>query len=89
MEDVRNRFNYEITSNSNRVNRLLNDPALKRRRIIVPSTTEDSDDGLVGFERFKEEVLLNKPIYCGFSILEFSKLHMQNLYYNTLKPIYN
>ena len=36
----------------------------------------------------KSVVELNKPIYCGFTILELSKLHMQNFYYNVLKPYY-
>jgi hypothetical protein len=33
-------------------------------------------------------VLLNKPIYVGQAILDLSKLHMYNFYYNKLKPIY-
>ena len=38
--------------------------------------------------RKKKEVLLNKPILIGAIILDLSKLHMYNLWYNVLKPIF-
>jgi hypothetical protein len=36
----------------------------------------------------KKTVKLNKPIYTGFTILELSKHHMYDFYYNTMKPRY-
>ena len=33
-------------------------------------------------------VKLNKPIYCGFTILELSQNHMQTFFYDVLKPFY-
>ena len=86
MEDVRNRINYEITTNEERAKKLLNHPAFKLRHIIKPETGEDY--GIIGVEKTKTVVKLNKPIYCGFSILEFSKNHMQRFYYDTLKKFY-
>ena len=40
------------------------------------------------------EILMDKPIYLGFAILELSKLHMYETYYDNLnlildKKIYN
>ena len=32
---------------------------------------------------------MNKPIYAGFAILELSKLHMYEFYYDVLKPKYD
>ena len=34
----------------------------------------------------KNEVMMDKPIYLGFSVLELSKLHMYETYYNILQP---
>ena len=71
MEDVRNRINSEITTNEERAKKLLNHPAFKLRQIIKPES--EHDNGIIGVEKTKTVVKLNKPIYCGFSILELSK----------------
>ena len=31
---------------------------------------------------------LNKPIYMGMSILDYSKIHMYSFYYDVMKPKY-
>ena len=36
----------------------------------------------------KSKVVLNKPIYCGFAILELSKLLMYNVHYYVIKKQY-
>ena len=36
----------------------------------------------------KNEVLLDKPIYLGFAVLELSKLHMYENYYDELQPYF-
>ena len=36
----------------------------------------------------KNEVVMDKAIYVGFAILELSKLHMYETYYNTLQPYF-
>ena len=36
----------------------------------------------------KNEVLMDKPIYLGFAILELSKLHMYETYYDKLQPYF-
>ena len=66
MEDVRNRINYENTTNKARADKLTNRPAYKQRHIIKPET--EDDNGIIGVEKTKSVVKLNKPIYCGFSI---------------------
>ena len=37
----------------------------------------------------EHEILMDKPIYLGFAILELSKLHMYETYYDTLKPYFS
>ena len=36
----------------------------------------------------KNEVVMDKAIYVGFAILELSKLHMYETYYDTLQPYF-
>ena len=42
-------------------------------------------DDLVAVEIAKHTVMLNKPIYTGFRILESSKLHVFKFFYEVLK----
>ena len=37
----------------------------------------------------KKDIIFDKPVYIGFTILEKSKLHMYNLHYNFFKNKYN
>ena len=36
----------------------------------------------------KTNLVLDRPIFIGFSVLEFSKLHMYRLYYDNFKRVY-
>ena len=36
----------------------------------------------------RKEVVLNKPRYAGFTVLELSKLYMYDFHYNYVKPKY-
>ena len=47
------------------------------------------NDQLVGIEKIKAVVKLNKPIYVGMAILDLSKLHMYKCYYDVLKTKVN
>ena len=80
MEDVRSHQDFELVDNIKRLEKCLNNPTLKNRHII--------NENLVGVEKIKAVVRLNKPIYVGMAILDLSKLHMYNFYYEVLKPKY-
>jgi hypothetical protein len=80
MENVRNRINYELINNRTRADKVIAAPNFKRATVI--------NKHLVGVEKIKNEVKLDKPIYVGFTILESSKLHMQQFLYDTIKPYY-
>jgi hypothetical protein len=80
MENVRNRINYELIKSEKRLEKVVNAPNYKRLNVI--------NKDLVGVEKIKNEVKLDKPIYVGFTILESSKLHMQQFYYENVKPHY-
>ena len=43
------------------------------------------DEDIVALELGKDVVTLDRPIYCGFSVLEQSKLMMQKMFYEVLR----
>ena len=81
MENVRKHIDFELVDNPIRFQKLMNKPTYKNRHII--------NENLVGVEKEKHTVELNKPIYMGMAILDHSKIHMYSFYYDVLKPKYN
>lgn len=70
--------------------RLVTDP-LKFMKLLQHPRYKNSiefNDHLVGMEFAKKEVMLDKPIAVGFTVLELSKLHMQKFWYEKLKSKY-
>ena len=80
MENVREHVGFELVSNVNRLEKCVNSPTFKNKHFI--------NESLLGIEKIKQVVKLNKPIFAGFAILELSKLHMYNFHYEVLKPKY-
>ena len=81
MENVRKHGDYELVNTPERFQKLVNKPLFKHRYII--------NEDLVIVEKDKHTVELNKPIYMGMSILDYSKTHMYSFYYDVLKPKYD
>ena len=81
MENVREHIDFELVDTPERYQKCVNKPTFKHRHII--------NENLVGVEKVKATVKLNKPIYVGMSILDLSKLHMYSFYYDVLKRKYN
>ena len=65
----------------------------KRRNqlVSVPNyhTTKCFSENLLAIEMKKTKVKMNKPVYLGFSILEISKILMNEFWYDYMKPKYN
>ena len=85
MENVRNRIDYHLVTTAenlkhDRITKLTAKPSYKNFQRF-------SDD-LVGIEMYKTSVTLNKPIAVGFSVLDFSKIHMLDFHYNTIRKKY-
>lgn len=80
MEDVRHHIDFEIVSDEKRFLRLSKSNRIKGIHIFNPD--------LVGIDKIKKNVYLNKPIFVGQAILDLSKLHMFKYYYEYLKPKY-
>lgn len=45
-------------------------------------------ENFVAIQMKPERVILDKPIYIGFTVLELSKTHMYNFHYSIMKPFY-
>ena len=77
MENVRKYRDVHLISNVRQHRLYTSRPQFKRFTI-------HSED-LVMVELNKTKVQLNKPIYCGFTVLDLSKLHMYKFHYDTVK----
>ena len=73
MEDTRKRLDLRLTTRAKTARKLIARPIFKRFDI----TNEDLT--VIGLQ--KNEVLMDKPIYLGFCILELSKLTMYRFHY--------
>ena len=80
MENLRNRIEVEIVNNNNRLRKLLSKPAFHALRMF--------GDGLAAVHTLKPKLMLNKPCYVGFSILDMSKTLMYQFHYNYILPKY-
>ena len=80
LENVRGRIDYKIVTNSKSARKYISRPTFKTSNIIA--------DEVVGIEMRKQKVVLDKPIFAGFAVLETSKELMYDFHYNTIKKRY-
>ena len=82
MKNVRNRCKIEIIKRDN-YNKILG-----RQRKLTSNGICKSFSNCDSYLEEEHEILMDKPIYLGFAILELSKLHMYETYYDTLQPYF-
>lgn len=80
MENVRKYKNVELVTTAERLRKVTKKVNFQRAKIF----TED----LVACSVGKTVIQLNKPIYCGFTILDISKLLMFRFHYDYMRPMY-
>ena len=80
LEDKRKHLDFEIVSDETRFLKCVNNPSFKHSLII--------SEHLAGVENQKAKLKLDKPIFIGMSILDLSKQHMYQFYYDVMKPKY-
>lgn len=80
MENVRNRVNIRLLDNEDAAIKAVAKPTFTSSRII--------NDDLVMIHMRRLRVLLNKPIYTGFCILDLSKALMYEFHYNYILSKY-
>ena len=82
MENVRNRCKIEFIKRDDY------DKILKQQRQLAFNGLHKNFDNCDSYLVKEREIVMDKPIYLGFAILELSKLHMYETYYDTLQPYF-
>ena len=80
IECLWNRINLKLVTNSIRVKKLIARPSFQRFDIINKDFTS--------ITMMKDKVLLNRPTYLGFSILDLSKITMYRFHYQQIVAKY-
>ena len=82
LENVRNRLELELIKKDN-IKKFIN---LQSK--LTFNGIQKSYENYYSYTFKKNEVVMDKAIYVGFAILELSKLHMYETYYDTLQPYF-
>ena len=82
MENIRNRCRIEFFKKDE------NDKIVKQQSKLTFNGIHKSYTNYDSYTFKQNEILMNKPIYLGFSVLELSKLHMYETYYDILQPFF-
>ncbi len=80
LENLLKRILVKLLANANDLRKCTSKPNLKNVRIF--------DEDLVGVELTKLLVLIDKPFYIGFVVLELAKLHMYKFHYDSIRRKY-
>ena len=80
MADKRKHLDFEIISDEKKFMKCVSNPSFKHSHII--------NENLVGVEKQRPKLKLDKPTPIGMSILDLSKQHMYRFYYDVMKPKY-
>ncbi len=83
MENVEDRVDIKCAFNEDYFLKYTTKPNFKSASKFV-----DDVNYFMVMEMEKKSVEFNKPIYAGFSILDFSKLHMYKFHYDIMKNKY-
>lgn len=86
MEDIRKRVNIKLVSEPSVFKKHAAKVNYKRSMVFV--NDEENEEYFVGMDMKRTSVVLDKPIYTGFTVLELSKLHMYDFHYNHMMTKY-
>ena len=82
MENVRNRIKVEFIKKDE------DEKIVKQQSKLTFNGIHKSYENYDSFTFKQNEVMFDKPIYLGFTVLELSKLLMYETYYDTLQPYF-
>lgn len=91
LEDTERRVNVKLVSTWRDKRNKTNKYYSAEQLISRPNFHSASifDENLVAIQLKREKVVLDKPIYIGFTVLELSKNHMYDFHYSVMKKYYN
>ena len=81
MEKLRKRISVKLVSNFKDSDRCVSKPSFILQKIFSKN--------FVAIHQIKQVLILNKPIYVGFSILDLSKLLMYQFHYGYIQYRFN
>ena len=82
LENVRNRLELELMKKDD-----IKD-IIKQQSKLTFNGIQKSYENYYSYTYKKNEVVMDKAIYVGFAILELSKIHIYETYYDTLQPYF-
>ena len=82
LENVRNRLDLELIKDN--IKKIIN-----QQSKLTFNGIQKSYENYYSYTFKKNEVVMDKAIYVGFAILELSKLHMYETYYDILQPYFS
>ena len=82
LENVRNRLDLEL------IKKDINKKIINQQSKLTFNGIQKSYENYYSYTFVKNEVVMDKAIYVGFAILELSKLHLYETYYDTLQPYF-
>jgi hypothetical protein len=80
IENLRKRVDVKLVWDPEKNRKLVNKPNYNYQKIF--------NDDLIGINMKKTNLFLDKPIYCGFTILDNSKMLMYDFHYNYIQKKY-
>ena len=84
MENVRKHINVDLVTSPTQFKKLVAQPSYHRSKTFIGG----EEECLIAVDRQRTKVLLKKPIYTGFSVLDLSKVLMYDFHYNHMKKKY-
>ena len=81
MENLRKRINVRLINNANDFLRYTSKPTYVTHKLF--------DKNYAAIHEIKPVLMLNKPIYVGFTVLDLSKWMMYDFHYNFIKKNFN
>ena len=83
VENVRDRINLEFIPHTEY------EQIIKRQSKLSFKGLKHHYKNFSTYKYEKEQIVFDKPIYLGLTVLDLSKRLMYEFYYNTLKPVWN
>ena len=80
MKNLRKHRNIKLVTTERRRNYLVSEPNYYATKFFT--------EYLLAIEMKKTEILMNKPVYLGLSILKLSNILMNKFWYDYVKPKY-
>ena len=81
IKNVKKHRNFKLVTTERKRNYLVSEPNFHTTKLFT--------ENLLATEMRKTQILMNKPVYSGLSILDLSKTVMHEFWYEYVKPKYN